>query len=152
LQGPRPPVNRVGSMNDDALSEIQRLLDRLRNGDDSARNELVLCALPKLRGLAARILTGSFPDRPGQDTSDVRQEVVCRLLEALRTYKPSDVTHFLRMAAQQIRWFLIDEVRKNGKTVPLDGKAIPLPSRPPDSDTPESIKFASLHQAVEQLP
>ena len=44
---------------DDASVELQALIDRLGQGDEAARRQLLERAVRRLRGLAARMLGGS---------------------------------------------------------------------------------------------
>src|SRR5262249_44023832 len=152
----------TSSMHSAQSTELQSLLDRLRAGDDSARQELVLHAYSKLHGLAATILSENFPDlkkAPAcQNTSDVTNEVVAVLLKTLEEVQPTTVLHFLRLAAQRMRWFLLDMARKYNaaqcKQEALnDDVQFPWPARSADSDTarPPSVT-ARLHEQVERLP
>jgi RNA polymerase sigma factor (sigma-70 family) len=102
-------------MESDRTTVLAGLIDRIRSGDADAVGDLVLAAQRRLQGLAARILNESY-ERLVHDgecnTLELTQELSCRLLQALREVPPNDVKHFMRLAAQQIRWYLCDLVRK----------------------------------------
>jgi RNA polymerase sigma factor (sigma-70 family) len=149
-------------MSSSQTTELQLLIDRLRQGDDSARQELINRAYPKLHRLAAKILGDSFPvlRKPPAivNTSDLVNEAAYRLDQALKEVYPATVLDFLRLAAQRMRWILLDLVKKHGAgrgrrdPLPAEGE-IPWPARAPDSDTsPEPVVLTRLHEQVERLP
>jgi DNA-directed RNA polymerase specialized sigma24 family protein len=98
----------------ESATSIDNLIDRLRAGDEAARWDLLERAHGRLRGLAAQIL-GDFP-RVREDglwqTTEVASEARLRLAEALREVGLNDKQHFFRLAAQKIRFLLIDIVRR----------------------------------------
>ena len=99
-------------MTSDRGSVLDRLIDRIRTGDQTAIGELIVAAQQRLRALAARILNVEFrglKDRGECDTIELTQELSCRLLTALRAAPPNDVSHLMRLAAQQIKWYLLDQ-------------------------------------------
>src|SRR6516225_7385995 len=69
---------------------LQRLLDRLKQGDDAARNELIGAAYERLRLLARKLLHHDFP-RLRHDTDTILDETVLRLFKALRECQPAGV-------------------------------------------------------------
>ncbi len=105
-------------MADNTTKQLQNLINRLKCADESTRDaarwELVERAYGRLRGLASQIL-GDFP-RVKEDglwqTTEVAAEVRVRLAEALREVQLTDTKHFFRLAAQKIRWLLLDLVRR----------------------------------------
>jgi RNA polymerase sigma factor (sigma-70 family) len=88
---------------------IQGLLDRLRQGDRAARQQLLERACERLRRLAGRMLHGSFPDLARRhDVDSVVHEAWGRLLQALDQTEPRTVADFLRLAAHKFRQVLLD--------------------------------------------
>src|SRR6516225_10404333 len=96
-------------MNDDGSVALQRLLDRLRQGDPEARRLLLERACERLRQLAGRMLYGSFPELARRHEVDsVVHETWVRLLQALEKTEPPTVADFLRLAAHKFRQVLLD--------------------------------------------
>ncbi len=93
-------------------TEIQMCLDRLRQGDDSARSALLECACDRLTRLARKMLR-RFPQvRRWEETDDVLQNAMVRLRRALETTSPVSVRSFVNLAALQVRRELIDLARR----------------------------------------
>jgi len=96
-------------MSQDSTGELQTLLDRLRLGDKAARREFLEQVCGRLRRLAAKILSGSFPNLQSRhDVDSVVHETWLRLMQALDKSDPPTVTDFFRLAAHKIRQVLLD--------------------------------------------
>lgn len=96
-------------MNQDSTGELQTLLDRLRLGDKAARREFLEQVCSRLRRLAAKILSGSFPNLQARhDVDSVVHETWLRLMQALDKADPPTVADFFRLAAHKIRQVLLD--------------------------------------------
>jgi RNA polymerase sigma factor (sigma-70 family) len=92
-------------------TEIQLRLDRLRAGDETAREELLVMAGERLTRLARKMLK-SYPGvHRWEQTDDVLQNAALRLHRALKTTMPESARSFFNLAAVQIRRELIDLVR-----------------------------------------
>ncbi len=95
----------------DHAGQIQHCLDRLRAGDESARDELVHLVCGRMERLARKML-GNFPGvRRWELTDDVLQNSVIRLFRALKVVTPDNPRSFFNFAAEQIRRELIDLAR-----------------------------------------
>lgn len=89
--------------------QLQSLLDRLRQGDQAARREFLEQVCERLRRLAAKILSGSFPAMQGRHEVDsVVHETWLRLIQALDKANPPTVADFFRLAAHKVRQVLLD--------------------------------------------
>jgi len=96
-------------MDKDSTSQLQTLLDRLRQGDRQARREFLEQVCERLRRLAAKILSGSFPNlQPRHEVDSVVHETWLRLMQALDKADPPTVADFFRLAAHKIRQVLLD--------------------------------------------
>lgn len=96
-------------MDSAATVELQQLLDRLRAGDQRARREFLEQICGRMRRLAGKILTGSFPSlQRGHDVDSVVHETWLRLMQALEKTDPPTVADFFRLAAHKIRQVLLD--------------------------------------------
>ncbi|WP_425614436.1 RNA polymerase sigma factor [Anatilimnocola sp. NA78] len=94
-----------------ATVELQLLLDRLRAGDQQARREFLEQACGRLRRLAGKILSGSFPQVQRQhDVDSIVHETWFRLIQAMEKADPPTVADFFRLAAHKIRQVLLDIV------------------------------------------
>lgn len=89
--------------------QLQSLLDRLRQGDVQARRQFLEQVCQRLRRLAAKILSGSFPALQARHEVDsVVHETWLRLIQALETADPPTVADFFRLAAHKVRQVLLD--------------------------------------------
>jgi RNA polymerase sigma-70 factor (ECF subfamily) len=90
---------------------LQHWLDRHRAGDPAAPNELIRHCQQRLRLLTRQMLRRFPALGDWEDTSDVFQNVLCRLDRALRGVAPASPTDLLRLSAALIRRELIDLTR-----------------------------------------
>src|SRR4051794_19817952 len=98
---------------DDHTTVIQGWVDRLRGGDDSAREALLNCAAERLTRLARKMLKGYPGVARWEQTGDVLQNALIRLDRALTAVAPPTARDFFRLAAAQIRRELIDLARRH---------------------------------------
>ena len=142
-------------------------IDRLRAGDATAANDLVRHAAAQLEAMARKMLRHYPNVGRWEQTDDVLQNAVLRLLRALKQdIRPETVREFFGLAAMQIRRELIDLARHyqgpqgmgaNHASVSLAadseetwaGAAEPVA---PSDDSAELERWAAFHVAVEQLP
>ena len=94
------------------IRQIQAWIDRLRAGDQAARNELIGHADERLRRLTRKMLKGFPRVKRWEDTDDVLHNAVLRLWKALHEITPRSARHFFALAALQIRRELIDLARQ----------------------------------------
>lgn len=160
----RPPMHDDIAMIEitDQAGQIQSCLDRLRAGDDTAREELIHLVCGRMERLARKML-GNFPGvRRWELTDDVLQNSAIRLFRALKVVTPDNSRSFFNFAAEQIRRELIDLARHYGGPEGLgarhdsqvDGIESPGSSGRPD-ETHEPVRLAfwtDFHRAVEDLP
>ncbi len=136
---------------------LQGLIARLHRGDDGARRELISCAYDRLRRLAAVILNESFPrlkKAPALlDTTDLVNETALKLYTALAEVQPATVPDFLRLAAQRMRWLLLD-LAKRADTSEERLRALALPDNagPDSADNSLSATLTALYRQIEELP
>ena len=134
---------------------LQKCLERWRNGDSDAANDLLRGTGPRLEKLARR-MTRSFPNvRAQTETGDVLQNSTLRLLHTLRKLNPKTTRDFYNLAAVHIRRELLDLARHYKRRtclsydVPdLDGACFePATELAPDFDL-----WVRFHEAVDALP
>ncbi len=137
-----------------STAQIQLRLDRLRSGDESARDELLNIACERLRRLTRKMLRDYRRVSRWEQTDDVLQNAVLRLCRGLDGVKPATVRSFINLAAVQIRRELIDLARHyNGPEGPGrhhasragSGGSGSLPG-PPEAanDTDDPARLAAL--------
>src|SRR5262245_27717488 len=147
-------------MDDDTTAGLQTLLDRLRQGDKSARREFLEQVCARLRRLAAKILFGSFSSlQTRHDVDSVVHETWLRLMQALDKADPPTVADFFRLAAHKIRQVLLDMAERQRRidqreTFLSRGDSQPLPSTEPGNQTYDGARLAQwteFHNKVGRL-
>jgi RNA polymerase sigma factor (sigma-70 family) len=91
-----------------STTQLQGWIVRMKAGDAGARDELLRHACERLRRLARKMLQDFARVKRFEDTDDVLQNALLRLLRALETVTVASVEEFFRLAAAQIRRELID--------------------------------------------
>jgi len=144
-------------------SQIQGRLDRLREHDANARDELINEACERLRQLTRRMMGDFSRLRRWEQTDDVLQNAVIRLHRSLGEVHPDTPRGFFRLAATQIRRELIDLCRHyfgpegagahhltdGGKS---DGSGFVRHDRSDDTHEPTSVlEWVEFHDQVENL-
>lgn len=155
-------------MNDPELqtTTLHNLIDRIQGGDDVARDELLRRVCDRLERLCRKML-GRFPGvRRWEQTGDVLQNALMRLLRSLQQIRPASTRDFFGLAAEHIRRELIDlarhyqaERRFAGQHVTPIGLAqsenASAASWEPtgkEDDTTDLERWRTFHEAVEKLP
>jgi RNA polymerase sigma-70 factor (ECF subfamily) len=88
--------------------QIQCLLDRLQEGDDTAREALINCACARLERLTRKMLRSWERVHRWEQTGDVMQNATMRLYRSLAEARPARPVDFFRLAALHIRRELCD--------------------------------------------
>jgi RNA polymerase sigma-70 factor (ECF subfamily) len=103
----------AGQVSDSSTSTvyIQACLDRLAQGDDAARGELLECACGRLRNLARKMLRNYPGVHRWEETDDVLQNAVLRLHRTMQGIEVKTTRDFFRVAALNIRRELLDLAR-----------------------------------------
>ncbi len=140
------------------------LLTRARAGEAAARDDLIRRTERRLEALARKMLRGYPGVGRWEDTADVYQRAVMRLLTALDVVTPASTREFFGLAAEQIRRTLLDLARhyqgarglgrNHHSWASPDKGEKPAILDPPDSrpDPDDLDRWAGIHVAVEQLP
>jgi RNA polymerase sigma-70 factor (ECF subfamily) len=134
---------------------VQVLIDRLREGDDSAREALLVRAFDRLRRLARKMLKGYPGVGRWEQTDDVLQNAVIRLDRALRSVAPPTAKDFFRLAALGIRRELLDLARRYGGPEGIGAhhssqEGVELSETAHDPG--RLAEWTEFHQQVEALP
>jgi RNA polymerase sigma factor (TIGR02999 family) len=145
----------------DQTKQLEQLLERMRNGDSAARNELVGLAYERLRLLARKMFHHDFP-RLGNlhETDSILHQAVLRLFRALQEVQPPSVHDFLTFSAAQIRRVLQDMARqqdRRGRKMDewnASGPALAAHQDLEDTtlDPSQLAQWSEFHQKVRELP
>jgi RNA polymerase sigma-70 factor (ECF subfamily) len=147
----------------DQTTQIQRRLDRIRSGDESARDELLSLAADRLTRLARKMLRSYPAVARWEQTGDVVQSAAMRLCRALRDVVPESPRSFFNFAAVQIRRELIDLARHHYGPLGFGANhasgAAPQADRDAPADGPSNsthepgrlADWTEFHEAVESL-
>jgi RNA polymerase sigma factor (sigma-70 family) len=136
--------------------EMRELVVRSRGGDRAAEDQLVRAILGRFQNLARRMLN-RFPDlRQWEQSGDVAQEALLRLLRALKTVTPQTTRDFFNLAAEQIRRQLLDLARRYRRTIvqrlpQADNSSVPGDD-PPAPAAADLDRWENFHEAVARLP
>jgi RNA polymerase sigma factor (sigma-70 family) len=153
-------------MSGSQTAHVQRCLDRLRAGDEAARQELLGGASERLTRLTRAMLRDYPRLKRWEETGDVLQNALVRLHRALQQLTPATPRDFYRLATLQIRRELIDLARHHygpegagGRHESVAGRAGESDSRPPGyepadaADSPGRLaEWAEFHEQTEGLP
>jgi RNA polymerase sigma-70 factor (ECF subfamily) len=144
--------------------QLHLWLERMRNGDAAARNELVSRVCARLEVLARKMLR-RFPNvKAWAQTGDVLQGALMRLLRSLNKAQPSGMRDFYSLATVQMRRELLDLARhfsrreggagaRQASQVPADSSAGDLlEATPAPEDVADLERWAAFHRGVEGLP
>lgn len=132
---------------------LNDLLARAKAGDAAARDDLIRRCARRLELLTRKMLKGFPGVRRYEETGDVFQNAVVRLVRALEAVTPGSTRDFFGLAAEQIRRELIDLARHYRGPMGPDRNLAPAPM--PDAAAPagdDLERWTAFHEAVHRLP
>jgi RNA polymerase sigma-70 factor (ECF subfamily) len=144
-------------------TQLRRWVERIRAGDHSAREEMLRAAHARLERLARKMLRRFPAVSRWEESSDLLQNAVLRLLGALGDVEPTSVRDFFGLAAEQMRRELLDLARRYrsrrvcgpSHAAGPDGTksrvSAPEPAAPAE-DADDLDRWCAFHEAVERLP
>lgn len=91
--------------------QIQGCIDRLRDGDATAREELIGLACERMERLTRKMLRDYPRVHRWEETGDVLQNASMRLYRSLEHVTPQTVVDFFKLASLNIRRELLDLVK-----------------------------------------
>lgn len=148
----------------DSTPHLQNLLDRVQLGDPSACKAFFERAYQRLQPLTRSIFHQDFPRLKNlHETDSILNEAVVKLWDALPQVPPLTIPEFLSLAAERIRWVLLDitrDLKKRKETAypggvgEGNGSAGTSQCRGSSHENdPETIAlWTEFHQKVEELP
>ena len=153
-----PGIPDVFDPVDVPTTQLNELVLLAAEGDDHARQELIVAAAGRLQKLTRRMLYNYPRLRRWEQTDDIFQSAVFRLSESLSEVKPANVRAFFGLASTQIRRTLIDLARHHFGPA---GAAGAHESRE-EMDQPNPVSapgepgtlaaWSRFHEAIGQLP
>ena len=139
--------------------QLRDLIDRTRAGDRAAEDQLIRAILGRFRALACRMLKRFPAVEQWEQTGDVVQDALVRLLRALRTVTPPTTRDFFNLAAEQIRRQLIDLARRHRRDLRSpevddhpDGNENENEPFDPAPSATDLERWEQFHRAVANLP
>jgi RNA polymerase sigma-70 factor (ECF subfamily) len=143
-------------------TRLEKLLDLLREGDESVRWELIEQACTRLQQLSHKMLRRYPHVRRWEQTDDVLQNALVRLHRSLLKVRPDSARHFFGLAALHIRRELIDLARHYFGPEGLGAHHATHNERPLQEDTAQGLDFvgepvaveewAEFHEQIDSLP
>lgn len=145
------------------IEEDERQFSTLSQGADPAavRNARLEFAQERLRQLTRKMLAGYPKLKRWEETDDVYQKAMLRLNRALSEVDVESLSHFLNLAALQVRRELVDLARyyygqygpganhhTDGKPADDPGGAIQLAEHGPE----DLEDWEQFHAAIDELP
>lgn len=150
---------------DDTFPPTTQLLEifrRIQEGDSQAREELFGGVARRLERLARRMLRRFPRVARMEDTGDVLQKALARLLAALRETTVSSSRQFLALASEMVRRELLDLARYYGRgrragrfaqPEEYSSSILALDRLPQPEEDPDDLeRWAEFHERVESLP
>jgi RNA polymerase sigma factor (sigma-70 family) len=143
---------------DNRSTVLQGLIDRLRAGDDSAREALLGRAGVQLERLTRRMLRDFPRVHRWEQTADILQLALLRLDKALRAeVYPATPDAFFRLATHVIRQELLGLIRhyygpQGMGRLYKSWPELEMEQRGPDSDPGRLESWTEFHRQVEALP
>ena len=144
-------------------TKLRLWVKRIRAGDLSARDEMLRAVHARLERLARKMLRRFPPVGRWEESGDLLQNAVPRLLRALEDVEPGSVRDFFGLAAEQMRRELLDLARGHharrlaGPSHAANREDSDSGAQEPDmpaaaEDGEELEKWCAFHEEVERLP
>jgi RNA polymerase sigma-70 factor (ECF subfamily) len=156
-------VEEVSPLNEPTLNttQLHQWVQRLQAGDLAAREQLLQKVGERLERLARKMLHKFPAVARWEQTNDVLQNALLRLLHSLERIQPETVRDFFNFAAVHIRRELLDLARRyarlaneeaGGAALAPVGGEDKLDPVDPETEPTDLDLWAEFHQAVENLP
>jgi RNA polymerase sigma factor (sigma-70 family) len=150
-------------MSGDTTADVGDLIERLRQGDDSARRALLERVYNRLCRIATATLRVEFPRLGARhELNSVIDEAWMRLMDALETTQPRSAEEFYSLMFRKVRHVLLDLARRQTR----EDARVQQPQKPSNHSTsmprfdagdntndPASLAFwTEFHDEVANLP
>jgi RNA polymerase sigma factor (sigma-70 family) len=140
---------------------LVQLVERMRCGDSSARDELIRAFQGRLEHLAGKMLRKYPSVGRWVEVGDVLQGSLLRLLRALESVRPESTRAFFGLAAEQMRRELLDLARHlygplgygaHHDSLGADSNASRQRTEPADPGDDDLDRWCRFHEEVARLP
>lgn len=146
-------------LNDTLVRNLGECLDRLAQGDPSARARIIEVCSDRLRLLVQRMLS-RFPNvKRWEDDDDVFQEAAMRLYDSLGKLTLESPRDVMAIAATQIKRVLLDMARHHGGPMSdaanhasVAGELNDAVQQAASNRQPLLESWTAFHNAIERLP
>ena len=145
--------------------QVQGWLDRLRDGDEAARESLLQYSCERLRRLTRKMLRRFERVHRWEQTDDVLQSAMLRLHRTLLDVRPESPADFYRLAALNIRRELLDLAKHyfgpcglGARHASVAGTADSVGGRQeqraaaPDDGPEQLARWTEFHEKIASLP
>lgn len=151
-------------MSDDSVvtKEIHDWLDRMKQGDPTALDELFRRVTSRLERITRNMLKRFARVQRWTDAEDIVQSASLRLIRALKEVRPASKRQFYALAATQIRREILDLTRSlygkeglgaNHDSIHRHGDDETMRWDPPGADEQAEVdRWVAFHEQVEKLP
>ncbi|MEM7309688.1 MAG: ECF-type sigma factor [Planctomycetota bacterium] len=137
-------------MPDETTQDVTLCLQRMREGDDMARDELFDFIYKDLRSLAERIFGAQPRDQTLQPTALVHEAYIRLAGNTQQTYE--DRQHFLCVAAMAMRQLITDQARaRNAQKRGGGMERVMIEPGDVSSSSPDGIDLLALDEALTEL-
>ncbi len=136
-------------------TQLRAWARRIRAGDEAAGDELIRAVVGRLEALAHRMLRRFPAVRRWEQTGDVLQNALLRLLRALKDVCPESTRRFYGLATEQMRRELLDLARRHGGARGLGANyaAEQGPEPVDELGAPDELeRWQAFHEGVASLP
>jgi RNA polymerase sigma-70 factor (ECF subfamily) len=147
--------------NERTTVRLQRCLDRARNGEAAAQDELIQVAWKRLLCITAKMFHGYPLLRRFEDTDDIFQKAMLRFWESLKRTAAGSLREFFGRASLEIRRTLRDLTRHYfgpegagcRKAVEVGEDTVEKPEfTAPGMSPSELMAWEEFHTSIEELP
>ncbi|MBX9677274.1 MAG: sigma-70 family RNA polymerase sigma factor [Gemmataceae bacterium] len=109
---------------DFVTTDLHSLLDRVRSGEEDARDAIYRRISGRLENLCRKMLRTQPSVRQFEETADVMQNVSIRLLRTLETARPGSIRELYALATELVRCEILDLLRHHlaQRRTPAEGK------------------------------
>jgi RNA polymerase sigma-70 factor (ECF subfamily) len=134
-------------------TQLQRWVQRIRSGDLAAREEMLRAVHGRLERLARKMLRHFPRVARWEESDDLLQNALLRLLRALGEVQVTSLRDFFGLAAEQMRRELLDLARHHQAHGLTAASSAPRPDPEAPAEDPADLeKWCAFHEAVERLP
>jgi len=131
------------------MSEVTRILEAMKSGDDTAADRLLVAVYEELRRLAARKLARERPGQTLQPTALVHEAYLRLVRDQHADWQGRG--HFVAAAAEAMRRILVEQARRKGRIKHGGGRKRLELDEADCVELPAALDLVALDEALEKL-